>query len=187
MFILAITPGTGLDPAKWRTVLRSGVDGFLIREKEMEARALLDAALWCRDEAPEVELWVGGRLDIALAAGCGLHAPEAYPDVLEGLVPLSRPLHDENQSVARSGCHQLLIAPVLATPGKGAPWGAARLHRFLDTAPSGPRLLALGGINAQNIGVLKHPRLDGIAVIRAIWDAPDPREAVSRLNDAASR
>ena len=89
MFVLAITPGEGFGASKWRAVLRSGVDGFLIREKGMEARALLDAARWCRDEAPGIELWVGGRLDVALAAGCGLHAPEAHPDIPEDLVPLS--------------------------------------------------------------------------------------------------
>ncbi len=131
MFILAITPGTGFDGPRWRAVLRSGVDGFFIREKHLEARALLDATRWCQDTAPEVELWVGGRLDIALAAGCGLHAPEAYPEVPASLVPLSRPLHEEGQFEGRRACRQLLIAPVLATPGKGAPWGAARLHRFL--------------------------------------------------------
>lgn len=187
MFLLAITPGAGFDSAKWRAVLRSGVDGFLIREKEMEARALLDAARWCRLEAPDVELWVGGRLDIALAAGCGLHAPEVHPEIPGGLVPLSRPLHEEGQLASRSACRQLLISPVFPTPGKGAAWGAARLRLFLDTVPPGPRLLALGGISASNASELNHPRLDGMAMIRAIWETADPREAVSRLKDAASR
>lgn len=187
MFLLALTPGAGFDSSKWRAVLRSGVDGFLIRERGMEARAMLDAARWCRLEAPEVELWVGGRLDIALAVGCGLHAPEAYPEIPAGLVPLSRPLHGENQFEARRGCAQLLISPLFPSPGKGEPWGAARLYRLLDLAPVGPRLLALGGIGEENIGGFKHPRLDGVAMIRAIWDAQDPRDAVSRLKDAASR
>ena len=187
MFILAITPGSGFDPAKWRAVLNSGVDGFLIREKAMEARALLEAARWCRDTAPEVELWVGGRLDVALAAGCGLHAAEAYPEAPEGLIPLSRPLHHEDQFDTRLGCAQLLVSPVFMTPGKGAPWGVARLHRFLDSAPSGPRLLALGGITAVNAAELRHPRLDGVAMIRALWQATDPRQAVTRLKTAGSR
>ncbi|HTL98162.1 MAG TPA: thiamine phosphate synthase [Holophagaceae bacterium] len=186
MFILAITPGVGFGASKWRAVLRSGVDGFLIREKGMEARALLDAARWCRDEAPGIELWVGGRLDVALAAGCGLHAPEAHPEVPEGLVPVSRPLHEEAQLDSRRGARQLLIAPAFTTPGKGAPWGAARLCRFLEAAPAGPRLLALGGVTAENAAELRHPRLDGVALIRAIWEAPDPRGAVSRLKSAAS-
>ena len=187
MFILAITPGSGFDPAAWRAVLRSGVDGFLIREKEMEARALLDAARWCQDEAPGVELWVGGRLDVALAAGCGLHAPEAYPDVPSNLVPLSRPLHEEGQLAARSGCTQLLISPIFATPGKGEPWGPARLHHFLDAALPGPRLLALGGITTMNAAELKHPRLDGVALIRAIWESPDPRRVIERMKHAGTR
>jgi thiamine monophosphate synthase len=186
-FLLAITPGAGFDPSKWGAVLRSGVDGFLIREPGMEARALLEAARWCQGEAPEVELWVGGRLDVALAAGCGLHAPEAYPEVPEDLVPLSRPMHGEDQLGTRRGCRQLLIAPVFAVPGKGEPWGAARLHRFLDAAPPGPRLLALGGVTPETVGGLKHPRLDGAALIRALWDAPDPRDAVARLREAAPR
>ena len=187
MFVLAITPGTGFDAAHWKTILECGADGFLIREKSMEARALLDAARWCRDTAPDdVELWVGGRLDVALAAGCGLHAPEAYPEVPEGLVPLSRPLHDESQLGARAHAKQLLVAPIFATPGKGMPWGAARLHRFFDHAPNGPRLLALGGVTAERARELDHPRLDGVALIRALWDADDPAAAIRRLKAGSS-
>ncbi len=187
MFILALTPGVGFDATKWRAVLRSGVDGFLIREPHMETRALLQAARWCREEAPSLELWVGGRLDVALATGCGLHAPEAYPEVPAELVSLSRPLHDEHQLPARRGCQQLLISPVFAVPGKGKPWGAARLHAFLDAAPMGPRLLALGGITAEQVPALRHPRLDGVALLRGIWDSANPQDAVGRLKDAASR
>ena len=189
MFILAITPGQGFDAARWRTVLDSGVNGFLIRERDMEARALLDAARWCRDAAPGIELWIGGRLDVALAAGCGLHAPEAYPEIPDGVAPLSRPLHEEAQFPARAHAKQLLISPVFDTPGKGAPWGAARLDAFLDHAPrredGGPRLLALGGVSAENAAVLKHPRLDGLALIRGLWDT-EPRAAVTRMREAWS-
>lgn len=185
MFILAITPGVGFDPGMWRAVLASGVDGFLLREPGMEARALLEAARWCRETAPDVELWVGGRLDVALAADCGLHAPEAYPDVPEGMTPLSRPLHDEAQSGARAHAKQLLVSPVFASPGKGAPWGATRLHAFLDHAPEGPRWLALGGITTENAAELRHPRLDGVALIRGLWEA-DPTRAVARLREAWS-
>lgn len=187
MFILAITPGEGFDAPRWKAVLTSGVDGFLIREKDMEARALLDAARWCQATAPQVELWIGSRLDVALAAGCGLHAPEAYPEVPEDLVPLSRPLHDETQAPARAGVKQLLVAPIFETPGKGAPWGATRLRAFLDHTHAGPRLLALGGVTPENAAALAHPRLDGVALIRALWDEADPRRTIARLRDALPR
>ncbi len=184
MFILAITAGEGFDATRWKAVVKSGVDGFLLRERNLEARALLDAARWCRDTAPEVELWIAGRLDVALTGGCGLHAPEAYPEIPQGLLPRSRPLHDEAQFKDRATMTQLLVAPIFATPGKGAPWGVDRLHRFLDSAQAGPRLLALGGITPENASSLRHPRLDGVALIRGLWDASDPRSEATRLRDA---
>jgi len=181
MILLAITPGLGFDPQAWRKVLTSGVDAFLIREKELSARALLEAARWCQDAAPEVKLWVAGRLDVVFAAGCGLHAPEAHPDLEPGLVPLSRPLHHEDQWRSRSGVDQLLVSPIFASPGKGTPWGPERLHRFLDGLPqTGPGLLALGGVDAEHARFLRHPRLAGIAAIRPFWSG-DPEGAVARF------
>lgn len=185
MHLLAISPGQGFDPVRWTTVLHSGVDGFLLREPGLEAGELLRTARWCRREAPEVELWIRGRLDVALACGAGLHAPERHPDIPVDLLPLSRPLHAAEQFAARRGARQLLIAPVLPTPRKAGAWGAAALHAFLEALeePSS-RLLALGGIDPGNAAALKHPRLGGLAVVRAIWDAPEPRGAVEALRAA---
>ena len=181
MILLAVTPGLGFDPAPWRKVLHSGVDAFLIREKQLSARALLDAACWCQDTAPDVALWVAGRLDVALAAGCGLHAPEDHPEVEPGLVPVSRPLHGEAQWESRRSADQLLLSPIFASPGKGQPWGSDRLRRFLDGLPeAGPKLLALGGVDPSNSALLRHPRLAGIAAIRAFWEG-DPALIVNRM------
>ena len=184
MILLAITPGLGFDPRAWGRVLGSGIDAFLIREKEMPARDLLGAARWCQDRAPEVALWVGGRLDVAHAAGCGLHAPEAYPEVDPSLVPLSRPLHHEAQWAERSPAEQLLISPIFPSPGKAEPWGVSRLRRFLDgLGPEGPRMLALGGVEPMKAASLRHPRLAGIAAIRPFWGG-DPLRAVAAFREA---
>ncbi|HEX9011532.1 MAG TPA: thiamine phosphate synthase [Holophagaceae bacterium] len=187
MILLAVTPGQGFDPDRWRPVLRSGIDALLIREKGMEARALLAAARWCRDTAPGVEIWVGGRLDVALASGCGLHAPEDHPPVDPSLLPLSRPLHAEGQWEARRNCTQLLVSPILPSPGKGEPWGLPRFHRFLDALPSGsPRILALGGVTPAEAGALRHPRLDGLAALRPFW-VGDPAAAATGFRTAWDR
>jgi thiamine monophosphate synthase len=184
MILLAITPGLGFDRDSWRSVLRSGVDAFLLREKDLPARALLDAVRWCQDTAPEVELWVGGRLDVACAAGCGLHAPEGHPDLPPGLVPLSRPLHDEAQWAARETADQLLISPVFHSPGKGQPWGWERLWAFLEGRPeTGPRLLALGGLDPLNASRVRHPRLAGIAAIRPFWNG-EPARTIARFRES---
>ncbi len=181
MILLAITPGLGFDRGRWKTVLQSGVDGFLLREKDLGTRELLDAARWCQDTAPEIELWVAGRLDVALAAGCGLHAPEVYPEVEPGLVRVSRPLHDESQWTSRSQADQLLVSPVFASPDKGEPWGPERLRRLLDGLPeSGPRMLALGGVEPTNAPLIRHPHLAGIAGIRPFWIG-DPGRAVAQF------
>lgn len=182
MFVLAISPGEGFDPLRWARVLASGVDGFMVREPRMEAAELLRAARWARDRAPGVEVWVNGRLDVALAAGCGLHAGEAHPEVPPGLLPLSRPIHAPEQIPARAGAAQLILSPVFAVPGKGEPWGAERLREILDGMPEGGfRALALGGITPGNARSLRHPRLDGVALIRSLWSLADPEGVVSGL------
>ncbi|MBL0210876.1 MAG: thiamine phosphate synthase [Holophagaceae bacterium] len=184
MFILGISPGTGFNEARWKAVLASGIDGLMIRERQLEARPLLALVRQVRDLAPSLEVWVNGRLDVALAASCGLHAPEAYPEVPSGLVPLSRPVHSEDQILTRTACRQWLLGPIFEVPGKGAPWGVERLHRALDGIAAGPRILALGGITPANSASLRHPRLDGVALIRALADAPEPRRVVEALRQS---
>jgi thiamine monophosphate synthase len=185
MFVLAISPGEGLDRARWARVLAAGVDALMIREPGMEAIDLLHAAWWVRERFPAVEVWVNGRLDVALAANCGLHAPEAYLEVPESLVPLSRPIHDAAQIPARAKARQLILSPIFDVPGKGPAWGPEALHGVLDGLPAGAfRTLALGGITPANAGSLRHPRLDGIALIRGLWGGPDPAAAVARLRAA---
>ena len=187
MYLLAISPGQGLDAARWDRVLESGIDGLMLREPGLEPRDLLAAARWVRERAPSLDLWVNGRLDVALAAGCGLHAPEACPGVPAGLLPLSRPIHAPEQVAERSGAAQLILSPVYAVPGKGPALGAEGLRRVLDAMPPvAGRVLALGGIGPDNLGALRHPRLDGAALIRGIWSAPDPAAAVAALRRAWS-
>jgi thiamine-phosphate pyrophosphorylase len=182
MHILAITPGEGLDRARWERVAGSGIDAFMIREPGMDPRELLVAVRWLRDLAPGLGLWINGRLDVALAGRCGLHAPEAYPQVPHGLLTLSRPIHDPDQVPERSGAHQLILSPIFPVPGKGPAWGPGKLRAVLDAMPPvAGRVLALGGISTANAAQLKHARLDGVALIRALWSAPDPALAVAQL------
>jgi thiamine monophosphate synthase len=185
MYILGITPGEGVDLPRWSQVLESGIDAFMIREPQADARELLVAARWVRETAPDVTLWVNGRLDVALASKAGLHAPETYPKVPSGLLPLSQPIHDPEQIGDRSLAHQLVLSPIYAVPGKGPAWGPDRLHAVLDAMPPlGSRILALGGITPDNVASLRHRRLDGVAVIRALWAGSDPKRCVAGMREA---
>jgi thiamine monophosphate synthase len=177
MHVLAITPGEGLHPERWRRVLRSGIDALLIREPGLDREALRQAAAWCVHEAPQVKLWLRGLT----LEGCGLHLPEGPESARSAL---SRPLHSEEQWPVRSHHEQLLISPIFPTPGKAEAWGLPRLHRFLDEVPEeGPRLLALGGVTPENAEALRHPRLSGIAAIRPFWQG-DPERMVEAFRRA---
>jgi thiamine monophosphate synthase len=182
MYILAITPGKGLDRPQWERVIESGVDAFMVREPGMTPREALAAVRLVRSLAPGLELWLNGRLDVAMAAGCGLHAPEAYPPVPEGLLPLSRPIHQPAQLKDRLHAQQVILAPIYPVPGKGPAWGPDKLRAVLDAMPPAPvRVLALGGITPINAAPLRHPRLDGVAMMRGLWAVPDPARAVALL------
>lgn len=185
MFLLAISPGKGFDSVRWGRVIDSGIDALMIREKGMDAGPTLELVRWVQARRPDLELWVNGRLDVALAAGCGLHLPERHPPVPSGLLPLSRPLHSPEQALERLAARQLLLSPVFAVPGKGPELGVQGLHGLLEGIPDfHGRLLALGGVRADRLSGLRHPRLSGVAVIRALWEAPDPALEVRRMREA---
>lgn len=185
MHILAISPGEPFDAQHWLDVMNSGIDALMVREKQLEARSLLELVRWVKDMAPELPVWVNGRLDVALATGCGFHAPEAYPEVPSDLLPLSRPIHEPAQFGPRLGCRQLIVSPVFPVPGKGPTWDITHLHGALDALPPAEtRILALGGIHAGNAAAVKHPRLAGVAMIRALWASGEPARVVEGLRAA---
>jgi len=157
----------------------------MIREPDLQPRDLLAAVQWVRKLAPGLELWLTGRLDVALAGGCGVHLPEGHPHVPPGLALLSRPVHDPAQIPTRAASRQLLLSPIFPVTGKGPAWGPGRLLAVLDAMPRvAGRVLALGGITPDNAARLRHPRLDGVALIRGLWDVPEPALAVDRLRTA---
>lgn len=182
MFILAISSGEGFDQARWSRVLASGIDGLMLREKQLEARALFELVSRVQDLAPDLEIWVNGRLDVAMATGCGLHAPQGYPEAAPCLVRLSRPIHDAGQMPERMDAVQWILSPIFDVPGKGPAWGSEKLHRVLDAMPPYQgRVLALGGITRANAAQLRHPRLHGVALIRSLWSQADPETCVQQL------
>jgi len=188
MHILAISPGRDAETSQWIKIAKSGIDALMIREKHLDARSLLDLGRRILDIAPLLPIWLNGRLDIAIALGVGFHGGEDYPhcpQIPPSLCAVSRPLHDVAQIQERQVSDQLLISPVFAVSGKGKPLGVLGLHRILDSLPPWRgKLLALGGINPQNASDLQHLRLDGIALIRSLWDSKHPRDAVDKLRSA---
>jgi len=185
MHILAISPGRDVEASKWGDVAKSGIDALMIREKHLSVRSLLDLGRRIKDLAPDILLWINGRLDVAIALGVGFHGGEDHPQVPASICEISRPLHNITQISERRESDQLLISPIFEVPGKSEPIGIQGLYKILDNMPPWRgKLLALGGINTENAAALRHHRLDGLALIRCIWDSTDPSGTVDKLRGA---
>ncbi len=172
--------------------VEGGAHAVQLREKELptaELRTLaatLHAAL--RDRAM---LLVNGRIDIALAVGAdGVHLPErslrgsrARDIAGDACCIVGRSVHSAEAAVAAEaeGADYLQVGTIFETSSKpGRPAAGLSLLREVREAASIP-IIAVGGINARNAAGVIAAGADGVAVIGAIMDADDPRQAARDL------
>jgi thiamine-phosphate diphosphorylase len=145
------------------------------------ARALLDAV-----RAADGRLVVNDRVDVALAAADGaqvgtrgLHAADARrilgPDSLLGVSVHSV---GEAREARVAGADFVLagtIWPTESHPGRpGAGTGLIR-----EIAALGIPTIAIGGVTPERVPEARDASAAGVAVIRGVWDAPDPAAAVT--------
>jgi thiamine-phosphate pyrophosphorylase len=170
-----------------------GVASVQLREKDLPTRDFLEEALRLRAllEGRGVPLIINDRVDVALAAGAqGVHVGQSDlpPEVVRRLmgpsaiVGLSVETWEDVERAQDQPVDYLGVSPVFATPTKtdtrGA-WGLAGLARI--AAFSRHPLVAIGGVNRGNLGVVVRAGAQGIAVVSAICAAPDPRQATEDL------
>ncbi len=175
---------------------RAGVRTIQLREKDLDARSLLDLAVRIRaiTSSSGTALLINERADIALACGGdGVHCPEAgFPAVA------SRRLLGNDASVGVSthsfgaalgaednGADFITFGPVFETPSKlqyGAPLGLDAL-RQVASAVRIP-VFAIGGITPERARVCLDHGARGVAVISAILGAPDIARAVGDFERA---
>ncbi len=169
--------------------LEGGVRAIQLREKDLEARALLELArrvnALCHRYG--AELFVNDRVDVALAAdAAGVHlAANSLPvEIARELLGPDRKIgvstHSaaEARAAAQAGADLIVFGPVYPTPSKlafGAPQGPAALKAVTDAAPI--PVFAIGGVKQRHIPQIKAHGAARIALISAISEAPDPRTA----------
>ncbi|MEA2690838.1 MAG: thiamine-phosphate pyrophosphorylase [Acidobacteriota bacterium] len=154
----------------------AGVDGLMLREKDLDDRALYGLARLARSLfPPPARLLVNGRLDVALAAGAdGVHLPADGVPVAPlrqrfGPRPLlGRSTHRVEEVVAarEAGADYVTFGPVYPTPGKeryGAPPGLGGLAR---AAAAGIPVYALGGVTLERLDEVAAAGAAGAAGIR---------------------
>lgn len=173
--------------------VKGGVSVVQLREKDAGSREFYKLALALKEklDGTRVPLIINDRLDIALAVDAdGLHIGQddlPFPvarrllgtDKLLGLSVSSRAEAEEG---ARLGADYLGVGPVFATPTKrdaAMPTGISLLAE-LKKHIAVP-LVAIGGINLDNIAAIRNAGADGAAVVSALMGSDDIEAAARRI------
>ncbi len=175
----------------WRrleSALDGGVSALWLRAPEASGADLYRLAkeLLLRTRARGAALILGDRADVALAAGAdgvqlGHRSPPAHRvrPWFPGWLGVSCHGEGELRRAQEAGADYAVLSPVYGVPEKGVPLGAALFER-LRLSVTLP-VVALGGIEAGNADEVRAAGAAGVAVIRALSQADDPRAAAGRL------
>ena len=169
-----------------------GVTLVQLREKKISSKEYLELAQRVKEvtDRHDIPLIINDRIDIALAIDAdGVHlGPEDLP------VPIARKLLGDGKIIGSSaasvdeallfqaqGADYLGVGAVFPTATKrGTEKVGLEDLRGIKSAVHIP-VVAIGGINAENAKLVMETGVDGVAVVSAIMDQTDIREAARQL------
>ena len=174
-----------------RAGVSPGTVAVQLREKDLEARALLELARELRALTARhgAALYINDRADVALAAGAdGVHlsGTSLSPTEIAVIAPtlsIAVSAHGPDDvaraaAIAATGNVNLrfaVLGPIFDTPSKrsyGAPLGLGAISASSHALP----VLAIGGVSVGNIRACLAAGADGIACIRALLTKENPKE-----------
>ncbi len=177
-------------------VVQGGITALQLRGKQTSARELYDLAVKLRPYLLEhdVKLIINDRVDVALAAQAdGVHLGKDD-------LPLQACRHFTPNLLIGVSCYGDLQRAKDAAR-LGADYVAFGAFFKSSTKPQAPQIplsilqkaraeleipiVAIGGIHEKNAAQLFDAGTDGIAVISAIQNAPDPQSAAKKLRSLA--
>ncbi|RYZ36315.1 MAG: thiamine phosphate synthase [Myxococcaceae bacterium] len=162
------------------------------RHPEASGRLFLEEARLVADVCRGRALFVNGRLDVALLVGAHLHLTasgpsprDVRPHLPEGRL-ISVAVHDAGEAEAAEGADLALVSPVFAPGSKPgdtrSTLGPEGFQALVARLPC--PALALGGMTPERARTV--PGVRGVAVISAVLEAEDPREAARALLEACA-
>jgi thiamine-phosphate pyrophosphorylase len=167
----------------------AGTVAIQLREKDLEARALLDLAHALRALTTRfgAALYINDRIDVALAAradGVHLAGNSVSPSDVSAIAPSlavavsTHAAHDLEWVKREPNVRFAVLGPIYDTPAKrrfGPPLGLSVLAAATNRTRDLP-VLAIGGITVENYEDCRASGAAGVAVIRAILAANDPKK-----------
>ena len=176
-----------------QAALEAGFAGIMLREKDLPGGPLFDLAetlsRLCR--ACDRPLIVNDRLDVALALpGVGAHVGLRGMRVadarrlLGGDRLLGYSAHEvtEGLDALRDGADYVTLSPIFSSASKPdlLPRGLVLLEEAMAALPAG-RVIALGGIDASNVGHIRRIGVAGAAVMGALMRSDHPKAAAREI------
>ena len=190
------------------SVAAAGVNWIQLREKDLcggESLHLTSSALKAVTAvAAHTRIIVNDRVDVALAAGAGgVHLSENGFSVSDARRLADRFAKDFGKTLdftigvschslgsalgaARDGADYIYFSPIFHTPSKafyGPPQGVERLRQICQAVQI--PVIAIGGINLENVGSCYAAGAAGAAAIRLFQDAMDLPPVVQALRSPA--
>jgi thiamine-phosphate pyrophosphorylase len=179
--------------------LAAGLRAVQLREKDLEARALLALADALREATQRhgARLIVNDRADVALAASAdGVQRTHSSLPVsaLRGFTPpgflVGASVHSEAEArdAAAQGADFIVFGPVYDTASKrryGPPQGLAALEAVTHAVDR--PVLAVGGLTPERVPEVLAAGAAGVAVIGAINAAARPADATKAFLDALGK
>ncbi|MDU5310668.1 MAG: thiamine phosphate synthase [Dialister sp.] len=191
-----VTDRSGMGDCEFESKIRSAVEGgctmVQLREKNINSYLMYQRALSIKKITDEyhVPLIINDRLDIMLAVGAdGVHLgrqdiPVKIARKLIGkdkIIGVSAHCIEEAEKAERDGADYLGVGAIFPTTTKKdiiiTPVNVLREIKETVSVP----VVAIGGINQNNINTLKGSHVDGVAVISAIMKSQDPKSSAVAL------
>ena len=199
MRLYVITGDRG-DEVETARIVGAALDGgatvIQLRKKSMPMLEQYRLALALRTltRAHEALLIINDHADLAVAADAdGVHlgqddlppaAVRALPGFDGRLIGRSTHSLAQAQLAVHEGADYVAVGPVYPTPTKeGRPAVGTGLIARVAGVIDRP-FVAVGGIDLGNAPAVIDAGAPAVAVVRAVYDAPDPAEATRRLHEA---
>ena len=178
-----------------RSALRGGVSLIQLREKERSTREYIDLAHKVGALAQEfgVPLIIDDRIDVALASGVqGVHLGQSDMPIKTArkilgedfIIGATAKTVEQALEAFEQGADYLGVGAIYPTTTKVKTvlTSIEMLDKICKAVPI--PVNAIGGLNKDNIDVLKGIGISGICAVSAIMKADDPENAVKELSAA---
>ncbi len=190
--------GRGVIPTV-REALEAGVRFVQLRDKNASTGEMLGSALKLKDLCLHYSAWfvVNDRIDVAMASeadGVHLGQSDMPADIArslmgpEAVIGVSTRTPEEASRACADGADYIAANLVFTTETKkdaGKPLGLEAVKELSEVC-SLP-LVAIGGVNPDNTGMLMNAGCSGVAVVSAIMNAEEPAAQVRRFLAALNR